>query len=52
MKRHNSHTATAPSTQSPSRILVPFRQPRRNERELKGGIGTLLALLRLALAVV
>jgi hypothetical protein len=48
MKRHTSHTATAPSTHSPSRILVPSRQPRINARKLKGGIGTLLVVRRLA----
>jgi hypothetical protein len=44
MKRHTSHTATAPSSHTPSKLLVPSRQPRRKEQESNGGIGTLLAL--------
>jgi hypothetical protein len=48
MRRHTNHTAIAPSSHSPSRILVPSRQPRRNERKVKGIMVTLLALLRLA----
>jgi hypothetical protein len=44
MRRHTNHTATAPSSHSPSRILVPSRQPRRNERKVKEVIVTLLAV--------
>ena len=33
IRRHTSHTTTAPSTHSPNKMLVPIRQPRINDRK-------------------